>query len=380
MSARRLALAAALALGLPACGDGCDDDEYRDGEICFAEDPLRPEPGVDGPLALRAADFDGDGTSDLLVVGAGESGVAGALLRGDGVGGLSEPRDVGVSGCSAYPVEAELDGDGASDLLFATCSGSLLLYRADGAGGFAPPVELLAGIALRNTAVADIDGDGRRDIVVLGDSSGAPALSLLRGAPGGLFAPPTLVDATTPGLPGFRPSLLVAGRVERDGAAVVVLAEPDRNGGLALARGGPGGIGPVAAVASALRPAGFALRDLDDDDRLDLVVVDGSRAAIAPLLGPDLREGPRTELRAAPRTVALGHLDGDGSLDAAVVLGATVELWRGVGDGAFVRHGEVAFPAEVAELALPDLNGDGRGDLVAGLFPGGGLHVRRSGP
>lgn len=366
-------------LALSACRNDCDDDELGDAEICFLEHVREVQPGADGPLALRAADFDGDAHDDILVIGVGGGGVSGALHLGDGEGHLGDARDAAVAGCSAYPVAGDLDHDGAADLLFATCADSLLFYRADG-GGFAPAVEIGVGLSVIITAVADLDGDGRRDILVLGESAGLPALGLVRAAAAGGFLAPQLVPLAVPGLDDFRPDALVAGRIVRDGAPEVVVAELGRSGGLARAAVRDGVLGTPAAIATGLRPAGLSLRDLDDDDALDLLVLDRSPDALAALLGPDLTEGPRTSLGSLPRSIALAHLDGDGTVDAALLHGARLGLWRGVGDGRFVATSEVEFPADVVELALPDLNGDGRADLVAGLFPDGGLLVRLSGP
>ncbi len=375
----RLWFALACALALPGCGDDCGDGEYRDDEICFNRRPLERTVDVAGPLAVRTGDFDGDTHADVLVIGAEAGVVAGELRLGVGDGGLKDPRPAAIGGCSAYPIAADVDADGTTDLLFATCLENLLYYRGVG-GEFAAPLEIPVGVLVRTTAVADLDGDGRRDILALGLSGDQPALGLTLAAPGGGFRPPQVVSAVVPGLDGFAPALLTAGRIVRDGPAEVVIGEADRSGGLARAGVRDGVLSAPVAVATGLRPAGLSLRDLDDDDDLDLLVVDASPDALAPLLGPDLSEGPRTRLGSLPRTITLAHLDGDGTLDAVLVHGARLGLWRGVGDGTFFADKEVEFPAEVTELALPDLNGDGRADLVAGLFPDGGLVVRISGP
>lgn len=366
-------------LGAPGCGDDCGDGEYRDDEICFNRRALAVEPGLAEPLALRTGDFDGDRVDDVLVIAAGASGVQAALHLGDGDGGLREPRPAAVGGCSAYPIAADLDADATSDLLFATCLESLLYYRGVG-GEFQAPVEIAVGLLVRITAVTDLDGDGRRDILVLGSQGGAPALAAVLAAPTGGFLAPQVVGAAVAGLDAFDPGMLTAGRIVRDGPTELLIGEADRSGGLARASFRDGVLSAPTALATGLRPAGLSLRDLDDDDDLDLLVLDASPDALAPLLGPDLSEGPRTRLDALPRSIALAHLDGDGTLDAVLLHGDRLGLWRGVGDGRFRADGEVEFAADVVELALPDLNGDDRADLVAGLFPGEGLVVRLSGP
>ncbi|MDC0715560.1 FG-GAP repeat domain-containing protein [Nannocystis bainbridge] len=380
MAQRLVVLALGAAFATTGCSDDCGDSEYHDAEICFKEHVLEVQSEAASPLALRAADFDGDGLDDLLIVGAAAGTITTDLRRGDGDGGLGEPRDVGVAGCSAYPVVGDLDLDGAADLLFPSCDGGVFVYRADGAGGFAAPVEVPVGLKIRTTAVTDVDGDGRRDLLVLGDMSEKPAISLVRADAAGGFAPPEVQPLFVPGLEDLDPGGFVAGRLRRDGPVELVLAEWDRSDGLARATITAGAIGPFVAMTTGLRPGALHLRDLDDDDILDVLVLDTAPVALAPLLGPDLSEGPRTALGSRPGPIALAHLDGDGSLDAVLFHGDRLGLWRGVGDGRFTAAIQLEFSTDVVEVVLPDLNADGRADIVAGLFPDGGLAIRLSGP
>ncbi|MCY0995074.1 VCBS repeat-containing protein [Nannocystis sp. ILAH1] len=380
MAVRTLVLAACAALASTGCSDDCGDGEYHDAEICFKEHVLEVQSEAANPLALRSGDFDGDGVDDVLVIGAAAGTITTDLRLGDGDGGLGEPRDVGVAGCSAYPVVGDLDLDGAADLLFPSCDAGVFVYRADGAGGFAPAVEVAVGLKIRTTAVTDVDGDGRRDLLVLGSLSEQPAVSLVRADASGGFLAPIVQPVVVPGLDRLQPGGFVAGRLRRDGPVELVLAEWERSDGLARATVEAGVVGPFVAMTTGLRPGGLWLRDLDDDDILDVLVLDTAPVALAPLLGPDLSEGPRTDLGSRPGPIALAHLDGDGSLDAVLFHGDRLGLWRGVGDGRFTAAVQLEFSADVIEVVLPDLNADGRADVVAGLFPDAGLAIRLSGP
>jgi hypothetical protein len=363
----------------PECGD-----DVRDvGELCFEEDRVGVELELDTPLALRIGRFDADERPDLLVIGTDTTGVTGRLLPG-GLDELADPNSVTVFGCSAYPIAGDLSDDGRDDLVFATCANGLLVFIASG-DDFAAPIELAVGVAVRQAAIADVDGDGRRDLLVLGlDATNTPVLSFLQALPGGAFAPAFMTTVPVPVLADFAPAMMAAARVERDGRFEVVFAEPDRPGALARTHFmGAGTFAPPTPLGLDLRPAGLGLRDLDGDDRLDLVTVDRGRGELAGLLraGDEFIKSGRTSLGDGWQSFAIGQLDDDGWLDLAVVTDARIALRRGVGDGSFDDGVVVEFPAAVVELALMDLNADGRDDLIAGTFTGKSqLTIALSGP
>jgi len=355
----------------PECGDGRRDP----GELCFAKKRLGVDPGIATPLALRVGRFDRDEHPDILVIGTDSSGVSGRLLRGDGDGGLADPRAVAVTGCSAYPIAGDLDGDGRLDLVFASCAQSVLVYRASGDADFSAPVEVPVGVVVRQAVLADVDGDGRRDLLVLGlDPANVPTLSFAQGLADGGFAPAFLTPQPVAAFPDLTPGMMVADRLDRSGRFEVVFAEAERSGALVRTHyvGAASFAAPTPLVTS-LRPAGLALRDLDGDDDLDLVTGERTRGQLASFLsvGDRLEEGPRTELvGTAWQTFKLGQLDDDGLPDLAVITEDNIELFRGLGDGSFESGARVRFPSLITELALVDLNADGRDDLIAGTFTG----------
>ena len=370
------------------CGDPeCGDDSRDPGELCYLAEPIGIDPEIATPLAMRAGPFDADDLSDLLVLGTDMAGaVGGRLLRGDGDGGLDDPRPVGLTGCSAYPIVGDLDGDARLDVVFATCTQSLLVFRAVGDADFAAPVEVPVGVAVLQTSATDVDGDGVRDLLVLGlGADGVPTLSFAQTIGAGVFAPAFLTPQPLPAFSGLVPGMMAAGRVDRDGGFEVVFAEAERSGAVFHTRyAGGAAFAPPTLLGADLRPAGLALRDLDGDDDLDLLTGDRAHGELVSFVaaGGGFREGPRTELVGkAWQSFTLGQLDDDGYIDLAVITEDHVDLFRGVGDGSFISGATVGFPAKVAELTLVDLNGDGRDDLIAGTFTGDApLTIALSGP
>ncbi|HFE46009.1 MAG TPA: hypothetical protein ENJ18_11055, partial [Nannocystis exedens] len=82
-------LATALLLAAAGCADDrviirlCDDGYLDADQLCLDGTPRTYAIGID-PVALRSADFDGDGLSDVLIAGLGTEGVAAELRLSEG--------------------------------------------------------------------------------------------------------------------------------------------------------------------------------------------------------------------------------------------------------------------------------------------------------
>lgn len=129
--------------------------------------------------SLSVADINGDGLDDLVLRGLLSSGAAHGfeliLQRADGSFGPS--REVPVENCGGTSGTAtgDVNGDGRTDLLVignACNSPRVDVLLQDASGGFAAAAPLDSLPNPRDLAVADVDGDGRMDIVASHDSYG----------------------------------------------------------------------------------------------------------------------------------------------------------------------------------------------------------------
>src|SRR5262249_23948699 len=155
--------------------------------------PLRP--GFGFLSGLVAADFNGDGTPDLVVALTDLSGVGNAVsvLLGDGrahfTPAAGSPIGVGVDPTSL--IAGDFTGDGKPDL-------ALLNFRpdftplitvlvGDGRGSLTPVATALppSEIGIRNLTPGDFNGDGTLDLALLGTAG----LSVLPGKGDGTFGP-----------------------------------------------------------------------------------------------------------------------------------------------------------------------------------------------
>ncbi|MGB1276415.1 MAG: FG-GAP repeat domain-containing protein, partial [Nannocystaceae bacterium] len=251
------------------CGDGV----HEAGEVCLGPEVIEYE--LDFEVhALRAADFTGDSVGDLLILGVGPPALTGILMIGDETSPLLETRDPLVSGCSAHPVTGSLNPDAITDLLVAACEPALIVFHGSASGQFELGPILEVPAATRTSSLHDADSDGIDDLLILG---GRPqeiaSLSVLPGTGEGNFGVGIRTDIHAPAIPNYNPNAMALTDLDSDGLTDVILVESERTGGLAIARGQPGGsFATPEPIAPNLAVRAMTLADLDEDGRQDLIV------------------------------------------------------------------------------------------------------------
>lgn len=275
---------------------------------------------------------------------------------------------------------ADIDGDGRQDLIFVaqqigTFSKYVGLRRQQADGRYAEAVKLYE---LGETQLFDIvslvaidaDGDGLLDLALYGQSG----MTLLRQLPGLTFAAEKV--------PVNLASWQVQGSdLNGGGRGTLAVVEPGRFN--FLRRDGAGAWSSVAQLASGSDfVGGWRLVDLNGDGLADLVWLRMSASAPGTLeLAWALRQGTgfaaerSRPLSLAPATgpaLAVGDLNGDGRPD--VVLLATlaadpasrVLLLRQQADGGFAEPVALSSGYGPSAAIIGDLDGDGRADLIVG--------------
>lgn len=119
---------------------------------------------------VATGDVDGDGLPDVFLASVERPA---ALYRNEG--GMRFRDVTSESGIATRglrttgAVFADVDGDGALDLLVGTLGGPLMLWLGDGRGHFrdaTPSSGFVGGYAVTSITVADVDGDGDLDVYV----------------------------------------------------------------------------------------------------------------------------------------------------------------------------------------------------------------------
>ncbi len=144
-----------------------------------------------GPTSIVLADLNGDGRLDLVASFAGDSGAdpGGVTIRlGSAGGGFGTAVTLTAGAVPQALVVADLNGDGAQDIIVANALGGISVLAGNGLGGFAPAANFAAGVAPMALAAADLNGDGRLDLAV---ADGFHQVNVLLGNGNGGFGGPT---------------------------------------------------------------------------------------------------------------------------------------------------------------------------------------------
>jgi hypothetical protein len=378
------------------------------------------------PFAVQtawAADMNGDGRPDLILPTLNATDEPVLLNLGDGT--LADPGTLATA-VHSNPLLADLDGDGAPDVVVLNQAGRILWRRGQprGPGTFAPPITVnpdnpardvavvrtalgpvVAAVAARGAQVSlyadrggrfvtlghvatgrlpaqilssDMNGDGRPDLVVR--NAGDDTVSLLLGDGRGGFAPagtvPVGADATDVSLADLngdgRPDLVVS-----NAASGVVRVFPNQGGAafggpsVYLASPSPHEADPTTGLTAPDTPQGVAAGRFTAGGAADLVVLNTGTDSLAVL--PGLGTGAFANARGtgsgtgpATQAVRTADLNGDGVSDVVTLDASGVDVRLGDGRGVVRGPTHYAAGADPTGLSVADANRDGAPDLLVG--------------
>jgi hypothetical protein len=338
--------------------------------------------------------------ADGATSGAGDAGSA----AGDSGPGAGDAPD-GPTGCGAagtiawqargdYVVNAksisfalavgDLDGDGKPDLAVGGDGiASVMLNRGD--GSFAAPVAY-ATRANPRIAIGDVNGDGKADLAVTGYYPGGVDVLVNQG--GGTLAPAVTYAGVMNG------TSIALGDLNGDGKTDIAVTDDASVANLVILTNTGGGTFSASSFPVLQSPNGLAAADVSRDGRIDIAVSSiGNGLGVG---GVSLYLNDRSGGFAAPAMyasslrpsgVALGDLNGDGKLD---ILTATADanVLLNYGDDTFAvpvvySLGHLGIQPDAtnpASLAIGDLNGDGKPDIAfASLGAGAGALFNQGG-
>jgi len=327
---------------------------------------------------LALGDVDGDGRLDLAAVGAG--GVSVLLGRGDGT--LAAAPGIATGGRPISTLVGDLDGDGRPDLAAVSIGagpflhGDLTVHLAS--AGFTRVVYPGARDAT-SLAMADLNGDGNPDLVAVADPGGSAMgmVAVFRNNGDGTFAMAQSYASV------LRPVSVAVADLDGDGTPDIATANSTTANVGVLLNAGDGTFAAAAYYPADGKPASIAIADVNGDGKPDLVTANGAANGAASLTNGSvsvlLNSGSgrfaapiNHPAIGPPGTIVVGDVNGDGRPDLATASTMTRNIEVRLADGGgFLPAVEYATTGGFGELgwgrtlALADLDGDGRPDLVA---------------
>jgi hypothetical protein len=355
--------------------------ENRSNNRAYGSTPMGPTGGADGSWALAATlgaganpydigtgDLDGDGRADLVVANINAGNLSVWYGNGDGTFTAADPLP-----CQSGPISVvvgDVDGDGRADVVAVNhYSNTATIHRGNGSRTFVPAQSVSVGVNPRNVRLGDLDGDGRPEILVANQSSGF--VTILKPDGTGGFARQDL------GV-GFGTWSVAAGDLDGDGRVDMVAVG---SSGLAVLKGGAGGLALESLRPVTGEPADVALVDLDGDGDLDAAVLNrtGRSLAIFRNNGGAFPAAPEYVggLGSEPYHLTATDLDGDGDPDFAVAVYGSGQWARWMNDGAGGLGSLVAMGTGGNPIGIVagDWNGDGIRDVATANHAGSSVSI-----
>jgi hypothetical protein len=242
-------------------------------------EPARRVPVASSARTLVVDDFNRDGLPDVATAGDQIVEVCLALEAGE------------LGACVSYPgamtgsiTAADLDGDGHTDLAIVGYLERLVrILPGRGDGTFASPIDLPTGQGPYSLSVGDLDRDGRLDLVTanlrdFGPPEDTQTVSVLLATERGGFAP--YVDYEAGALPAF----VHIATLDDEHADLIVST---LFGGVRVIAGNGDGTfsAPVQQTPGADRPWAIAMNDFDANGTQDLAVTSYMNHRVDILLG-----------------------------------------------------------------------------------------------
>jgi FG-GAP-like repeat/FG-GAP repeat len=354
------------------------------------------------PVAVKAADLNGDGLPDIIVANQDDATVSvfgNTMAPGAITASLAAAQAFAVGATPSGVVVLDINADGKPDIITTNFnSNTVSVLRNITASNaaqfhFSAQVTFATGTSPAAVAAADVNGDGKLDLAVVNRNSSN--LSVLLNT--------TVASAATVAFGALQPLIglnsansLAIADFNGDGKPDFVM--PDGNSSFlsylnTTVPGATAATFHLQQFAASLAPSGIAAADINGDGKPDVIVSNLSSDSISVSLdttpvGATTATFASAKLFTAdehPMGVCVADFNGDGKPDVATGTfdGSTVSVFlnttvTGASIPTFAAKQSFATGNHDQAIACGDLNGDGKADIVVANASDNTVSVRRN--
>lgn len=315
------------------------------------------------PYAIRAADFNGDGKTDLAITNVNDNAVTislGYLITNTNQEYATGEFPISVS-------SGDFNADGKIDLAVANYFSntvSVFLRNTDNTD-FQAKTDIITGNFPYAVTVGDVNGDGKEDLVTANKNSNTVSIVLRNASNSGFEAKQDIIV-------GASPTDVAVGDFNGDGKTdfAVVNADND-NVSVFLRNVSNTGFEASQSFMTGIDPWSIGVGDFNGDAKTDLAVANYASNTVSVLLRNAANTGFEGNVDyatgKAPTSIAVADFNNDGKTDLAVVnadSNSVSVLLRNNANTGFDSKVDIATGILPESFSVGDFNKDGKADFA----------------
>ena len=344
------------------------------------------------PEAVAIGDLNGDGRKDVVMTTSAYASNTNdnsiLIFFQNASGGLDAPVRYAAGAAAVSVAIADFNGDGRNDIAVGKKSAGIRVFLQDATGGFTNFTDYPTANA-NLICAGDFNNDGRTDIAGIGFSSSQ--VDVFTQTTNGTLA---FSAQYTADYAGFND--LKAGDVNGDGLSDIVVMNGQTYGvpNLSVLLQTNGGFAPAVpySLGGNLLTTGVGIGDVTGDGRNDVVVCYGGNRPNSKISVFDQTAGGVLTLSATndsydiPEGIVVADMDMDGRSDVVTLHGGWQRAGVYLQNSSGTLNSELLFPIPYASsynphgLAVGDVNGDGKPDIVIADYNNGLVILYNSSP